>query len=400
MASRPRIRLTLGSALFSAGLFLLALLVPTPTQGQSLAEKVREFASTASGYTLRAGMEEGALQESRQVTFPAELDEGVDYLVVGFCDTSCTNLDLSVLDPSGAEIGNDYLPDAQPVVLVRPGEGGVHQVLAEMVSCNAEPCRFVVGILEGEPGEGDPSGGDMLDRLNRFRWEILEDGFTEVGSPEAGNLGEDQEIRFPVSLTAGVDYRIAGVCDNDCDDLDLVLYDPSGLEVASDFFTDAVPLLSFTLANTVEGHRIAVIMVRCRIEPCGFLVSTFARGEGLGPGGVPIAGTPVLHETHQGSVEDGDEILEDGKSADRYTVRAEAGQTIIADLRSPDFDTYLTVEGPAGIREENDDWGDDTMHSHIEIVAPAAGVYSVVVTTFLAEERGEYTLQIALVEGS
>jgi len=34
------------------------------------------------------------------------------------------------------------------------------------------------------------------------------------------------------------------------------------------------------------------------------------------------------------------------------------------------------------------------------LVAPASGIYSVLVTTFLAEESGEYTLQIAVVEGS
>jgi hypothetical protein len=381
-------------------MLLLSLLLPHgPAQGQSLSRQMREFASTASGFTLREVLEEGALQAGRQMTFPAELVEGVDYMVVGFCDSSCTDMDLSIADPTGEEIGNDYLPDAQPVLIVTPEMGGMHQIQVEMVSCSSEPCRFAVGILEGELGEGEPVGEDMEDRLNRFRSELLQEGFTEVGDPEAGSLGQDQEIRFPISLTAGLEYRIAGVCDNDCDDMDLLLFDPSGQEVVSDILVDAVPFLSFAPTATGE-YRMAVLMVDCRIEPCGFSVSTFVMGGGVGPGGVPIGGTLVLHETHEGTLEAGDEILEDGKSADRYTVRAEAGQTIIADLRSPDFDTYLILEGPGDTVEENDDWGDDTMHSHLELVAPASGVYSVLVTTFLAEESGEYTLQIAVVEGS
>ncbi|MGD8360933.1 MAG: peptidase, partial [Gemmatimonadota bacterium] len=62
--------------------------------------------------------------------------------------------------------------------------------------------------------------------------------------------------------------------------------------------------------------------------------------------------------------------------------------------------TYLILETPAGEQERNDDWGDDTMHSHIELVAPEAGTYSVLVTSFMADEVGEYTLQVAVVAGS
>ena len=69
------------------------------------------------------------------------------------------------------------------------------------------------------------------------------------------------------------------------------------------------------------------------------------------------------------------------------------------DVRSPEFDTYLILETPTGDQERNDDWADDTMHSHIELVAPVTGTYSVLVTSFAAGEIGPYTLQIAVVEG-
>jgi len=378
----------------------LGLILPLgPARGQSLSERIREVASTASGFTLREELEEGALQAGRRMTFPADLQEGADVLVVGFCDSSCSDLDLSILDPSGTEIGNDRLPDAQPVLILTPKVEGTHQIQVEMVSCSLEPCRFAVGIMERGPGEGGSGGEGMADRLNRFRSELLQEGFMEVGSPETGSLDQDQEIRFPVSLTAGLEYRVAGVCDNDCEDMDLALYDPSGDEVVSDILVNPLPLLSLAPAATGE-YRLAVLLVSCSIEPCEFLVSTFVKGENVGPGGAPITGTLVLLETHQGTLEAGDEITEDGKATDRYTVRAEAGQTILADLRSPDFDTYLILDGPETRLEENDDWGDDTMHSHIEVVAPTTGLYSILVTTFLAEEMGEYTLQIAVVEGS
>ena len=381
-------------------LLLTVSLQPTLVAAQTPGQKIQEFVATASGYTLRPNPEEGSLQAGRQMAFPAELLVGGDYMVVGFCDDDCTDLDLAVLDPFGEEVESDYLPDSQPVLMVRPEVRGMYQIRVDMVSCAAEPCGFAVGILEGGI-RGDPGslGQDMEDRLSLFRVELTEEGFTEVGSPESGNLDEDQEIRFPVSLVEGLEYKLTGVCDNDCEDLDLVLLNPDEQEVASDLLSDAIPLVTVTPTSSGE-YRIAVRMVTCTIEPCGFTVSTFARGGGLGPGGVAITGNIVLEETHQGTLEAGDERLREGEYFDQFSIRAESGQIIIVDLRSPDFDTYLILEGPGAEQERNDDWGDDTMHSHIELVAPDTGTYSVLVTTFLAEEVGEYTLQIAVVEGS
>lgn len=401
MSCRPRFLPVPPGYAGAWGLMVCSLLAtPGPGHAQSPRELIRAFAFTASGFELRADVQEGSLQAGGRVSLPTQLRAGVDYMVAGFCDSSCTNLDLSVLDPSGEEVGSDRLPDAQPVLILTPRVGGLHQIEVEMAGCSTEPCRYAVGVLEGGMREEPwPPGEDMHDRLNRFRSELLDAGFTEAGSSEAGSLGQDQEIRFPVSLTEGLEYRLAGVCDNDCGDLDLVLYDPSGEEIASDLLADAIPFLTVTPSAT-GVYRVAVIMVSCAVEPCGFTLSTFVSGEGIGPGGVPVAGRVVLKETHQGRLETGDEVLEEGEYFDRYTVAAEAGQTVIVDLRSPAFDTYLILDGPEGFREENDDWADDTMHSHIEMVAPADGEYSVLVTTFLAEEVGSYTLEIAVVEGS
>jgi len=319
---------------------------------------------------------------------------------VGFCVDDCTNLDLAILGPSGAEMEADRLPDAQPVLIFTPEIRGRYQVQVEMVACSVDPCLYAVGTLEGSRGDDlGPPGETMEDRLNVFRSDLVLEGYTEVGPPETGALDEGQEIRFSVSLMEGADFKFVGVCDNDCENLDLILYDPDGGELASDRLGDPFPLVSFVPTAT-EEYRLAARMMTCTVEPCGFAVATFVSGEGIGPGGVPLSGTPVMRDTHQGTLEEGDELLEEGEYVDRYTVQARAGQTIIADLRSPDFDTYVILNGPGESWEENDDWADDTMHSHIEMVAPESGTYFVLVTTFLAGETGEYTLQLAVVEGS
>ena len=89
-----------------------------------------------------------------------------------------------------------------------------------------------------------------------------------------------QEIRFPMPLTEGLEFKLVGVCDNDCENLDLVLFNPAGEEVASDRLGDPIPLLTVTPEITGE-YRVAAQMVNCVIEPCGYVVAAFVAGEGL-----------------------------------------------------------------------------------------------------------------------
>lgn len=394
---RPLFRKTLG---LSGSLALLTVLAPGPVNAQTPADLVRQFAETASGFTLRGDIEVGALPAGRQISFPLSLTGGQDYMMVGFCDNDCEDMDLVLLDGSGTELESDYLVDAQPVLVYTPGSSGVYNIRLDMVTCTIEPCNYAVGIFEGDLGnEFGLAGADMSERMEVFREEMSSQGYTEMGSPERGALNSDQEIRFPVRLLAGMDYQVLGVCDNDCEDMDLIIYDPSGQTVDSDVLTDAVPMLELTASVSGE-YRIAALMITCTVEPCGYLVSTFVRGDGMAPGGIAVSGTIVSEATHRGALEPGDDQLREGEYFDEYTIQAEAGQRVIVDLRSPDFDTYLILEAPGGESERNDDYEGDTMHSHVEMVATRGGTFSILVTTFSAESIGDYTLQVAVVEGS
>jgi len=389
-----------GPPLLASILFWSLTLGPPPAAAQSPQNKIRDFASTASGFTLLEDVEEGSLPQGDQAAFALVLLADVEYMIVGFCDDGCTNMDLAVLDPNDEEMESDRLPDPQPILMLRPVDSGVYHVLVDMASCSTGPCGFAVGILEGPYRERRRFVDQaMEDRLSVFRSDLLEEGFTETGFPAEGTMNQDQEVQIPLTLTAGVEYKLAGVCDDNCEDLNLTLLDPAGMEVTSDHLPDPYPLL--TVIPTVPGeYRVAAQMVTCNVEPCGFVVSTFVQDEDFGPGGVPLTGEVVFRETYEGTLEAGDERLKEGNLVDTYTIQAATGQAIILDLRSPDFDTYLLVRSPGGQQEENDDWGDDTKHSHVEWVVPEAGTYFILVTSFAAEEVGAYTLQIALVDGS
>ena len=92
-----------------------------------------------------------------------------------------------------------------------------------------------------------------------------------VGVLEVGN-----EVGLEIELTSGVEYMIMGVCDADCDDLDLTLTNPEGNEVTSDALDDAYPVLLFT-APAGGAHILWVTMYDCSVSPCSFGYKVFRK---------------------------------------------------------------------------------------------------------------------------
>ncbi len=91
-----------------------------------------------------------------------------------------------------------------------------------------------------------------------------------------GVLEPGAEVGLEIELVSGVEYMIMGVCDADCDDLDLTLTDPDGNEITSDALDDAYPVLLFT-APAGGGHILWVTMFDCSVSPCSFGYKVFRK---------------------------------------------------------------------------------------------------------------------------
>jgi hypothetical protein len=273
---------------------------------------------------------------------------------------------------------------------------GSFQISVSAVNLSGPATQVAVGILGSTAEPGMIPGEDMSGRLTLIGAEFASLGFTEIGDERVGSLNTDQTITVPINLQAGTEYRLTGVCDQDCFDLDLVLRDPDGEEVASDILEDAIPILAH-VADTTGEYQVEVIMIACGLEPCSYRLAAFAKGEEIGPGGATFSGEMLRHETHRGELDPEDETV-GGAYVETFEVEAKAGQRVIVDLRSDEFDTLLRLSGPEGIMEENDDYGYDTGHSHIEMLVVEDGTYSVQVTSFEPESEGTFVLQIAVVE--
>jgi hypothetical protein len=71
---------------------------------------------------------------------PVQLEAGRAYLFQGACDQDCTDVDMEILDPAGAQVAEDIAPDDRPAVAVTPPEAGEYTVRIWLAQCSVEPC--------------------------------------------------------------------------------------------------------------------------------------------------------------------------------------------------------------------------------------------------------------------
>ncbi|MFC1660149.1 hypothetical protein ACFL3S_01610 [Gemmatimonadota bacterium] len=377
----------------------LTLAFGGPVQAQSPVDRVAQFARAAPELAQVPETIEGSLRPGEAADIPVDLAGGSHYTVVAFCEAACSDLDLVLLNPDGEGVETDIFPDAEPTLSFTAGSTGSHTIRTVMVACSREPCRFALGLFQGsfQEGRGVPRVR-MAERMIRLAEELSGNGYQELPMEQAGFLDQAHELRFPVTLEAGVEYQIVGVCDDDCSDLDLALFDPWEGEMAADRFADATPILSVSTERPAV-FRVGVTMVECQANPCEFQVGFFGKGGRIGPGGVLLPGRVLSTNTLEGVLEEGDERPEGGALWDAYSAEAEAGQLLVVDLQSSEFDTFLILQTPEGEQSRRDEIPDDRRHSHLLLEAPVSGTYTIFVTSHDPEAAGSYTLQVAVAEG-
>lgn len=84
---------------------------------------------------------------------------------------------------------------------------------------------------------------------------------------------------------------------------------------------------------------------------------------------------------------------------DRYRFRARAGETAVIELRSDDFDAFLTleIEGPNGFEpiDHVDDGFDWSTDARLELIPDSDRTYYISASTWVPGELGEYTLTVS-----
>ena len=122
----------------------------------------------------------------------------------------------------------------------------------------------------------DPYARELAQRLTRAEALLTENGYARAAGPFAGGMPERRARRYTVMLRAGQDYRIVGVCDSRCGNLDLRLFAANNQLVAQDVLRDAVPVIHVRPVAT-GNYYIEAIMAQCNEAPCWFAFNVYSR---------------------------------------------------------------------------------------------------------------------------
>jgi TIR domain len=126
------------------------------------------------------------------------------------------------------------------------------------------------------PASGGTPQEIILQQLQQAEQAFRQQGFQQFGAPVSGGLAQSQQQAWPVTLQAGIDYRIIGVCDRDCADLDLALYDQAGNLINQDASADDHPVVQSQPAWN-GPFTVQVTMYNCTQAPCYYALVLYAR---------------------------------------------------------------------------------------------------------------------------
>ena len=127
-----------------------------------------------------------------------------------------------------------------------------------------------------QPAQGPDYAAQIQARLSEAELAFTAQGFVRIGEATVGQLRQGQSFNVPATLEAGAEYRIVGVCDNDCGDLDLVLYDEASNLISQDNLVDAYPVVAVSPQWT-GPFTVQAVMHQCTVEPCFYALALYAR---------------------------------------------------------------------------------------------------------------------------
>jgi hypothetical protein len=156
------------------------------------------------------------------------------------------------------------------------GGGAPAPAVQPVANMPPAPQPFAAPAPAPQPGNGAQYAQQLQAQIAVAEQALGTQGFRQIAGPFSGGLPQGQNQSFPVTLEQGGDYRIIGVCDSDCSDLDLSLRDQNNNVVQQDALADDHPVLQSQPAWT-GPFMLDVTMYQCTRAPCFFTVVVYAR---------------------------------------------------------------------------------------------------------------------------
>ncbi len=122
----------------------------------------------------------------------------------------------------------------------------------------------------------DPFARELASQLASADRLVAEENYQRAAGPFSGGLAQGGSQVFNVTLRAGQDYRMLGVCDGRCSDVDMRVLGPNAGVIAEDADRGNVPVVSIRPEQTGR-HEIEVEMAQCGAARCWFAFNVYAR---------------------------------------------------------------------------------------------------------------------------
>jgi hypothetical protein len=137
----------------------------------------------------------------------------------------------------------------------------------------ASAALLLPSAAQAQDSKWEQQVNDQLKRAGSF---LSDKGFEMTHVLKAGSLRDDASEYLTLELDAGKSYAVVGVCDEDCTDMDLQLFNPEGQQVDSDMQTDDVPIVDAQPTQSAR-YRVKVLMAACSTSPCFYGVGVFGK---------------------------------------------------------------------------------------------------------------------------
>jgi hypothetical protein len=142
------------TAMLSLVAVCTAAIIASPASAQSAIDHTvkMQLDSTVvlmdrGGFELQGPFRSGVLRTGEETVIPLELQEGRAFIIVGFCDIDCDDIDLVLADATGTQLDSDFKPDDVPMVAVEISRTGTYHLTVSMPSCRIDPCGYGVAVF-------------------------------------------------------------------------------------------------------------------------------------------------------------------------------------------------------------------------------------------------------------
>ncbi|NKI35180.1 hypothetical protein HFP89_08375 [Wenzhouxiangella sp. XN79A] len=205
-------------------------------------------------------------------------------------------------------------------------------------------------------------------------WTVAAQGQTEILTAEGRfGAGSPNEHRFDVEAGQTIEVIARGIGVGADTTLNATL--PNGESLYNDDYDglDAGFVRTFATGGTVS------------VEVSPLSGSAAEGGYRLIVRALPPAATMAIGDTVQGRLI--------GGTGDRYQVVGQSGDRVVIDLKSYDFDAFLTLTDSAGNEYTDDDGGDEGYNSRLQYSFREAGTVTITAGS-LGSADGRYTLAV------